>query len=790
MYQYLWDVETGGLLLTSEIAKFSKEPRPVYSRELDILGFDAYWSYPRDDRVPIMWAEANNYIYRGRKIAFTKGGSLYIAPELNILEKSPEPNGLPLVPVNVQEMCRRNSEIMETLAQETIQKIYNTYRRYRNRIDVFYVAFSGGKDSVVTLDLVQRALPHDQFKVLFGDTQMEFPDTYKLIETIKVDCENAGIDFMISRADKTPGETWKEIGPPAQKMRWCCSVHKTAPQILLLRRVLGKSEFTGFAFVGVRADESATRSKYEEINFGTKHRGQYDFYPVLDWSSAEIFTYIFTNDLLLNDTYRKGNSRAGCLVCPSEADKNSWFKSQSYAKCNGCDMCHTTTFFHDIILNTTIAKMLPDENKNEFMNYGVWTSRHNGKKLATQRNFYHDNYHDGVFSITIDEMRTDWREWIKTIGEVSFISKNETHIIYRDATYKLHHYMEGNKFTIILNGLTNKQDEIYLIALLKNVFRKCAYCILCHVCEANCPFGYLTMTDGKIAVSDKCIHCQKCHSVEKGCLVANSLMIPKEKKAMDGKSIDRYKNMGIRYPWVVDYFEKKNEFWENNDLGSMMVTALRAFLADAEVSQSDRITAFGEIIAKLGADSEAGWALMLCNLAYSSQFKWWIENIDFETYYTEDTLKLLLDDFVKSPNSKKNIVSGFKYIFYTNPVLRRIGFGNCECDVKGKNLTLVNVSRSSWPTPIPEVILYSLYKFAETCGDYYQFSLSTLMDESIERNGVSPTRIFGLDRETMIRLLNGLSGNYPGFITASFTLDLETITLNQDKTAVDVLKLF
>jgi phosphoadenosine phosphosulfate reductase len=64
------------------------------------------------------------------------------------------------------------------------------------------------------------------------------------------------------------------------------------------------------------------------------------------------------------------------------------------------------------------------------------------------------------------------------------------------------------------------------------------------------------------------------------------------------------------------------------------------------------------------------------------------------------------------------------------------------------------------------------------------------MDDSIDRNGISPTRIFGLDRDTMIRLLNGLSGNYPGYISASFTLDLETITLNKDKTSADVLSLF
>ena len=100
MYQYIWDVETGGLLLTMELSKFSKEPRPVYYQELDILGFDEYWEYPKDDSAPIMWAEANNYIYKGRNIARTKGGSLYVKPELTILEEITEP----LEQVNVKLM--------------------------------------------------------------------------------------------------------------------------------------------------------------------------------------------------------------------------------------------------------------------------------------------------------------------------------------------------------------------------------------------------------------------------------------------------------------------------------------------------------------------------------------------------------------------------------------------------------------------------------------------------------------------------------------------------------------
>ena len=80
-----------------------------------------------------------------------------------------------------------------------------------------------------------------------------------------------------------------------------------------------------------------------------------------------------------------------------------------------------------------------------------------------------------------------------------------------------------------------------------------------------------------------------------------------------------------------------------------------------------------------------------------------------------------------------------------------------------------------------------IYKFAEACGEYFQFSLETLLDDSIERDGVSPSRIFGLDKDTMVRILNGLSINYPEFISASFTLDLDNITLRDDKTSADVL---
>lgn len=231
MYAYEYDESTGGLLLNSSPLGFSKEPRPVYYKELDILGFDQHWNYAKDDTFPYMWAEANNYYYRGRKVAQTKGGSLYTPPGIVLFEE-PEPNGKPLRFVDIQTMVDKNAPILESLVQETIKKIYNTYVEYQNKVDIFYVAFSGGKDSIVTLDLVQRALPHNMFKVLFGDTGMEFPDTYIAVDAMEHACEGQGIEFIRAKSKFTPEYSWSQFGPPATVTRWCYGVHKTAPQIL------------------------------------------------------------------------------------------------------------------------------------------------------------------------------------------------------------------------------------------------------------------------------------------------------------------------------------------------------------------------------------------------------------------------------------------------------------------------------------------------------------------------------------------------------------------------------
>ena len=799
MYQYVWDAETNGLLLTTEQSKFSKEPRPVYYRELDILGFDQYWTYPKDDSAPLLWAEANNYIYKGRTVARTKGGALYTKPEI-ILVEDPEPNGAPLQFVDITAMCEKNQILMETLVQETIQNIYNTYQQYQTKIDVFYVAFSGGKDSVVVLDLVQRALPHDDFKVLFGDTQMEFPDTYEVVERTQVQCQERGITFLRAKSELKPCDTWQMFGPPATSNRWCCSVHKTSPQINLLKKITGKTSFTGMAFTGIRAEESTSRSNYDSVTEGQKHTGQYSCHAILEWSSAELYLYIFANKLIFNKSYLSGNVRAGCLVCPNSTGKNDYIKRVCYKE--------EVDSYLRVIATTSAKTNYSDADMKDFIESGFWRTRRSGKTLNFGTDEFEINLKGKHPVITVYRTEFEWMDWAKTVGPVIQMEKNLFGIKYKDKVYQISIEQEENicKFNLINTEKT--KDDIKFTSLFRSVIVKSLYCIACGVCEAECKFGCIS-TQGGLTIGDNCAHCYKCHDIHEHCLRYNSIRNKiSEEMTMNGKKLNGYDGHGPREEWYASYvrYQGGSEFWDTDGDGLVVnkkKDKFRSFLQDAGMitgkAKDPKPTNFSDTVVKMGAQSETAWALMLVNLVHNSvDYRWYINNLEVGNEYTGDMLKQMLEP--ETPNDakghvKENINNFMKIALAKTPLGTAPIFASVDAKIKitkngNEQISLNSMQKVSWINPVPEVILYALYKFAEACGDYYQFSLETLMDDSIERDGVSPSRLFGLDRDDMVRILNGLSINYPEFISASFTLDLDNITLRDEKSSEDVLALF
>ena len=781
MYTYDWDSTTGGYILNTTASKFSKEPRPVYYKELDILGFDAFWNYDKDDSLPYMWAESSHYYYRGRLVAKTIGGGLYIAPKLEVYEEN-----LNLRFVDVNAMVEKNKEIMDALVNDTIKKIYDTYLAYKSKIDVFYVAFSGGKDSIVLLDIVQRALPHNELKVVFGDTDMEISDTYDVIDRAIEKYKD--IKFYIAKSHLKAIDTWNVFGPPAHRLRWCCTVHKTTPQIKLLREILGKPNFRGMAFTGVRKDESIARSEYDTISNGKKHEGQYSMNAIDTWNTAELYLYIFREKLLINEAYKKGSSRVGCIVCPMSSGKNEFIKGINYPE--------MTSSFMNIIRNKSNKKFDTEQKENEFLYTGGWKMRNNGRDIKHEKELYEEIINKNTISIYI-ERNSDWKTWIKTIGDLSYI-ENDTYCILSNTSkeYFFSVSENSNKLKIVLNCESKTKEDILFISAFKIVFKKTAYCVKCGVCEANCSNGYISMKDG-LHINNKCTKCKKCHNIESGCLAYNSLKVL---KGVESKmSLDCYASFGVESDWVSKYLKYKEDFWtsEHNDLGSMKITALKRFLRDAKIKleksnkgkDEELSQIMNEVIDKLGFEDTLSWALMLCNLAYTPQLNWFIKELSLNVRYIPEQIKAMFSENYNK-GSRGNIVSSLKNIFTKTPLGKELEIGVCEIKKSGRNDVLVSITRSSWKNPDPKVILYALYKFAENCGDYYQFTLRRLMDYQIDSDGVSPTRMFGIDEEMMIKMLSGLSVNHPEFITVGFTHDLDNISLNSEKKSLDILKLF
>ena len=320
----------------------------------------------------------------------------------------------------------------------------------------------------------------------------------------------------------------------------------------------------------------------------------------------------------------------------------------------------------------------------------------------------------------------------------------------------------------------------------KQVFKKSAYCVGCKVCETNCRNGCISF-DGKFSISD-CLACGQCHEIDDGCLVYHSLRIPSTEGTMTKDSINSFANHAPKVEWVQEFFDLREEYWEDNTLNKKnQEPKLKIFLRDGGFTDAKGVTTqLFEIVSKLGYAHPITWGLFMANFAYNKQCRWYIENMDTGVYYERSEIKDLL---VNKENVKEgdadSIINAFKR-FCALPLGTAFDFGYVE--MNGKQID--SLCRSKCNLTDNRVLLYALYIFAEKCNMDKEFHISYLYDEEIERDGISPVRIYGLYNEEELKsMLLGLSSAYPEFINATFTNDLKTITL-YNKSSADVLTLF
>lgn len=192
------------------------------------------------------------------------------------------------------------------LVEQTLFGIYDKVQIAIDRIRQFeppegyYVAFSGGKDSIVALDLIKRS--GVKYDAHYNLTTVDPPELVQFIKKYHADVER-----------HLPKETmWQLIerkaDVPTRHVRWCCAVLKEGG---------GKGRTV---ITGVRWAESSRRAKrkmVEPCNREAKHF----LHPIIDWTDHEIWEYIKLNEIPYCSLYDEGFKRIGCVLCPMVGNK-------------------------------------------------------------------------------------------------------------------------------------------------------------------------------------------------------------------------------------------------------------------------------------------------------------------------------------------------------------------------------------------------------------------------------------------------------------------------------------
>lgn len=194
--------------------------------------------------------------------------------------------------------------------------------------DSICLAFSGGSDSLVLLDLAAKAGIRPT--LLWVDTQMEYPESRLFVEQT---AERYGLELRTARARITPKEQWQRKGwPMLGKMaarRWmqahpdrgfalnvseCCRTMKIDPARRLTRNLGCTVQLTGQRGL---ADDSlrGLRDLKDGALFYQQRDRMWIANPLTGWTDPDIARYIQRNALEEHPARSRGAITVGCVFC-------------------------------------------------------------------------------------------------------------------------------------------------------------------------------------------------------------------------------------------------------------------------------------------------------------------------------------------------------------------------------------------------------------------------------------------------------------------------------------------
>lgn len=231
---------------------------------------------------------------------------------------------------------------------DKVQIAIERLRAFQPKDMPYWLAFSGGKDSCVILELAKMAGVN--FEAHYNVTSVDPPE---LVRFVKKRHPEVHFDIPHDKNGK-PISMWsllKSRGmPPTRVARYCCEK---------LKESSGKGTVT---ITGVRWAESQNRKKNQAlVNVFGKKRGEGILLnddndenrrtvevcyrtrktlvnPIIDWTDEDVWEFIHKRNVPYCDLYDKGAKRLGCIGCPmnsnaqQELDSYPKYKEQ-YIRC-------------------------------------------------------------------------------------------------------------------------------------------------------------------------------------------------------------------------------------------------------------------------------------------------------------------------------------------------------------------------------------------------------------------------------------------------------------------------
>ena len=177
------------------------------------------------------------------------------------------------------------------------------------------ISFSGGKDSCAMLHYLCSKYPNIKKSVVFADTGWEHKDALAWATTI---VSRYGLPLHIVR---NPNKDFismvhKRRKFPAAATRQCTSDLKRGPIETWIRR--NCTDKVVINCMGLRAEESSSRSKRPPLRrnntMTNSKRTVWDWLPIKDWRTQQVFDYLATNNIPLHPVYRY-LKRFSCRIC-------------------------------------------------------------------------------------------------------------------------------------------------------------------------------------------------------------------------------------------------------------------------------------------------------------------------------------------------------------------------------------------------------------------------------------------------------------------------------------------